>query len=106
MPSKSKRDSSAPPSVVAPEEQQLERSPSHESIISSGSDSSDGTPKDWLAGLAQRALEPYVKERRAKGRFVVSFSNQRTMIHLRGTTHACTHDSLGPPRCCLCACSL
>lgn len=78
MPSKSNHGSSAPPSVVAAEEQQLERSPSQDSIISSGSDSSDGVPKDWLAGLAQRALDPYVKERRAKGRFVVSVSTERT----------------------------
>lgn len=40
----------------------------HDSIVSSGSDS-EGT-KDWLRGLAHRAIEPDIKARIAKGAFV------------------------------------
>ena len=41
-----------------------------ESLVSSGTDS--GKEKDFVKGLAQRATDPYIKERKTKGPFVVS----------------------------------
>ena len=35
-------------------------------------DSDDHGERDYVRGLAQRATDPYFKERRAKGTFVVS----------------------------------
>lgn len=45
-----------------------------EDIVSSGSE--DG--KDYVRGFAQRATDPYVKERKAKGAFVVSSTQGRS----------------------------
>ena len=43
-----------------------------ETVVDSSGYDSDGPPRDYVRGLAQRATDPYFKERKAKGPFVVS----------------------------------
>ena len=43
-----------------------------ETVIDSSGQDSDAPPRDYQRGLAQRATDPYFKERKAKGPFVVS----------------------------------
>lgn len=44
-----------------------------ETVVNSSGQDSDAPPRDYVRGLAQRATEPYIKEQKAKGPFVVSW---------------------------------